>query len=182
MSSFSKLTFVTIILILINNSHIYAKTSLTKSGDILQLAIPLVSFGVATYKKDDEGQNQFFKSLIINTLIAHSAKYLFNYTPLGKRPRGGQHSFPSGHTSFAFQGAFFLQQRYGSLYGVPAIGLASLTAYSRVKGKYHHTRDVIAAVTLSYAVNYFFVTKFQPKSFNISIDRKSNNLSFKQSL
>ena len=44
----------------------------------------------------------------------------------------------------AFGGAFFLQKRYGIMYGAPAIALAAFTGYTRTKGDYHHWRDVIA--------------------------------------
>ncbi len=140
-----------------------ARSNLTTAGDILQIAIPVVAFGTTFYKDDVEGEKEFVKSFLVNTAITHSLKFALKDTEWGKRPNGKHHSFPSGHASSAFQGGFFLQKRYGSDYGAPAIALASLTGYSRVQGNYHHWRDVIGGAAIAFGVNYFLVEEYQDK-------------------
>jgi len=134
------------------------KDGLVKAGDILQFALPAAALGMTMAKGDDEGRTQFFKSFLITTGATHAIKLGAGNTSLCRRPNGGRDSFPSGHTSSAFQGAFFLQHRYGSQYGLPALGLATLTGISRVHGKYHHKRDVVAGAALAGIVSYFTVS------------------------
>ena len=157
-----------VILMISQVSH--AKSTLTKAGDILQIAIPAVAFGTATYKKDAEGQKQFAKSFVVTLGVMYAAKYAVKNTKWGERPNGGNYSFPSGHTASAFGGAFFLQKRYGIMYGAPAIALAGLTGYSRVKGKYHHWRDVIGGTVIAAGANYFLVDRYDSDHLKITAD------------
>ena len=58
------------------------------------------------------------------------------------RPDGGEYSFPSGHTSVTFATATVLQRNFGWKAGIPAYGLASYVAASRVHVKRHFLSDV----------------------------------------
>jgi len=141
-------------------SNVSAKDAIYTCGDVLQIAIPAYAFGVTLIKDDHEGSKQFAYSCISTAVVVNGLKYATDDTPLGRRPNGGRHSFPSGHTSSAFQGAFFLQKRYGWKYGVPAMALAGFTAYTRLHGKYHHGRDVAAGIGIAFLLNWIFVEKF----------------------
>ena len=138
-----------------------AKSSLTTAGDVTQVLVPLTAIGIATYKGDTEGQKEFLKSFAVNTAMIFALKYSLRNTEWGTRPNGGKHSFPSGHAAAAFQGAFFLQNRYGIEYGAPAMAVAGFTGYTRVKGKYHHWRDVIGGTALAFGVNHFLVSRYE---------------------
>ena len=72
------------------------------------------------------------------------------------RPNGGNHSFPSGHTTSAFLGVYPLYKKYGLKIGIPALLIATSVAHSRVDGDYHYTRDVIAGALISLSSDYFF--------------------------
>ena len=165
-----KSALILLILLIIRAEHVEAKSNLTNAGDILQIAIPAAAFGVATYNQDYEGQKEFAISFATIMGITYIAKYSLKNTSWSKRPNGGSESFPSGHTASAFGGAFFLQQRYGIIYGAPAIALAALTGYSRVKGDYHHSRDVIGSTIIAASVNYFLVNKYNNEQIDISAD------------
>jgi len=78
-----------------------------------------------------------------------------------KRPNGGGKSFPSGHTSSAFQGASFVHQRYGLKYALPAYLGAAYVGYSRVKSDNHHVEDVIAGAALGIVTNLYFTRRHQ---------------------
>jgi membrane-associated phospholipid phosphatase len=160
-----------IALLILQTSNALAKSNLTAAGDITQIALPLSAFGMATYRGDEEGQKEFAKSFVVNLGLTYALKYGLRNTDLDKRPNGGKHSFPSGHSAAAFQGAFFIQKRYGSEYGVPAIALAGFTGYTRVRGDYHHWRDVVGGAALAYGVNHFLVTKYEDQSVSASIDK-----------
>lgn len=58
------------------------------------------------------------------------------------RPDGTQYSFPSGHSSVTFASATVLQRHFGWKVGVPAYGLATYVAASRINEKRHFLSDV----------------------------------------
>lgn len=170
---------IILILLLLQSFNSAAKSNLTTAGDITQIAIPLTGFSMALYKDDEQGKKQFIKSFIVNLGLVYSLKYAVNNTQWGERPNGGDHSFPSGHSASAFQGAFFIQKRYGHEYGVPAIALAGFTGYTRVRGDYHHWRDVIGGAAIAFGVNYFFVTNYKEQPLVATINKNEYMLSSK---
>jgi membrane-associated phospholipid phosphatase len=58
------------------------------------------------------------------------------------RPDGTQFSFPSGHSSVTFATATVLQRDLGWKAGIPAYGLATYVAASRIQDKRHFLSDV----------------------------------------
>jgi membrane-associated phospholipid phosphatase len=146
------------------------RSNLIVAGDITQIAVPVAAFGVALYKGDKEGQKEFAKSFIVNTAMVYALKFAFKNSDWGRRPNGGKYSFPSGHTAAAFSGAFFLQTRYGTEYGAPAMAAAAFTGYTRVKGKYHHWRDVVGGAAIAFGANYFFVNKYNNDAVKVAAD------------
>ncbi len=130
------------------NAH--AGSALTTYGDIAQIGIPLTAGAISLYKGDKEGFVQLAEGALYTVIATQGLKYAVN----AERPNGGDHSFPSGHTAAATQGAAYLQFRYGAAYGVPAYAAAALVGYSRVEGEYHHWRDVIAGMALATGIQY----------------------------
>jgi membrane-associated phospholipid phosphatase len=65
-----------------------------------------------------------------------------------ERPDGTQYSFPSGHSSVTFATATVLQRNFGWKVGVPAYGLATYVAASRVQGERHFLSDVAFGAAL----------------------------------
>ncbi len=123
-------------------------------GDIFQGLIPLYALGLTLIKKDKEGSVMFAKSYAYTMGTTYAIKYTVN----AKRPNGGRQSFPSGHTSSAFAGAWFLQARYGWKQGLPALILAGLVGWSRVYAKAHWDIDVYGSILLSMGIT-FSITK-----------------------
>lgn len=79
----------------------------------------------------------------------------------GERPdHSNDNSFPSGHTSTAFQGASFIHLRYGFLKGLPAYGVATFVGYSRVHADKHYVSDVVAGAALGTLSTYLFTGRF----------------------
>jgi membrane-associated phospholipid phosphatase len=64
------------------------------------------------------------------------------------RPDGTQYSFPSGHSSVTFAAATVLQRDLGWKVGVPAYGLATYVAASRIQDKRHFLSDVTFGAAL----------------------------------
>ncbi|HZU53375.1 MAG TPA: phosphatase PAP2 family protein [Holophagaceae bacterium] len=69
--------------------------------------------------------------------------------------------FPSGHTAAAFSGALFIQDREGWAWGGPALGIAALTAYGRVRNGEHGWDDVMGGFGIAL-VDHFALASSQP--------------------
>lgn len=135
---------------------LYANST-EKAGDIIQVLIPSIAYGTTFYLDDEEGRNQFYKSFGTNLAVTYGLKYAVNR----ERPNGGDHSFPSGHTSAAFQGAAFIHKRYGINYAIPAYLGAAFVGYSRVDADKHYTSDVIAGAVIGTLSSFYFTTEYQ---------------------
>jgi len=146
-----------ILLVFSLNLFALNNNSIAKIGDILQVAIPSIAYGTTLYLKDKKGEIEFYKSFATNEIITYGLKYSVNK----KRPNGGKHSFPSGHTSASFQGATFIYKRYGLKYAIPAYLGATFVGYSRVKVKAHYTIDVVAGAVIGSLSSYYFTTKYK---------------------
>ena len=71
----------------------------------------------------------------------------------------GDDAFPSGHASSAFQGAAFIQRRYGIKQAWPAYVLATYTGWTRVDADKHDTTDVLAGAALGIASSFVFAKR-----------------------
>lgn len=69
-----------------------------------------------------------------------------------RRPGGGPHSFPSGHTAIAFCAAPILTKHLGWRGGALAYGVAASTAFGRLEDRRHYGSDVIFGAALGLAV------------------------------
>jgi len=133
-----------------------------KNGDILQILIPSIAYGATFYVDDTDGRSQFYKSFASTVGITQLLKYTIDK----KRPNGADKSFPSGHTSAAFQGAAFIHKRYGLKYAIPAYLGATYVGYSRVESDNHYVEDVIAGAIIGITSSFYFSTPY--KGFYIS--------------
>ncbi len=152
-SAFAKILVSTTLLLTVGN----AAADHEKAGDILQVLIPAISYGATFYLDDAQGRSQFHKSFVTTAGVTQVLKHLVKK----KRPNGGGKSFPSGHTSSAFQGASFVHQRYGLKYALPAYLGAAYVGYSRVESDNHHVEDVIAGAALGIVTNLYFTRRHQ---------------------
>ncbi len=126
-----------------------------RSGDIIQAALPIAGLATSYYLDDKIGKKQFWKSYFSTVALT----YLLKITIDRERPSGGGWSFPSGHTSSAFSGAMFINNRYGVKYGIPSLLLASFVGYSRVYAEKHYWGDVLAGASIGIASNMIFTKK-----------------------
>lgn len=152
-------------------------STVERSGDIIQAAIPLAGLGVSHCLGDKIGKKQFWKSYLSTAALT----YLLKITIDRERPSGGGWSFPSGHTSSAFSGAMFINNRYGIKYGIPSLLLASFVGYSRVYADKHYWSDVIAGASIGIASNMIFTKKGDLNSkrlMSISYIPSANQIAF----
>jgi len=116
--------------------------------DYIQYAPVVAVYGLNAF--GIKGKNNFgnrtalaLKSFLLNDLIVSGLKRWTDET----RPNGTPHSFPSGHTSFAFAMAQFMHHEYGDLsvwYSIGAYSCATAVGVMRVAKNAHWISDVVA--------------------------------------
>jgi len=153
----SKRTVFVLLLLSTASCPLYAKDQIEANGDILQIIIPSVAYGTTFYLDDEPGRTEFYKSFFTNLAITHGLKSVIDE----KRPNGSSKSFPSGHTSAAFQGAAFIHKRYGLQYSIPAYIAATYVGYSRVESKNHFSHDVLAGAVIGTFSSFYFTTNYK---------------------
>ncbi|TLU88073.1 MAG: phosphatase PAP2 family protein [Chlorobium sp.] len=150
------LFFMTLFFCLVLIDAAQAKDGIETAGEILHLALPASAAGLTLVFKDREGFVQLSEAGTLTLGVTYGMKYAIDV----RRPNGGDHSFPSAHTSTSFATAEFIRGRYGWSYGIPAYVVASFVGYSRVKSKQHHTCDVIAGAVIGMGSGYLFTTPY----------------------
>src|SRR5205085_9776549 len=133
------------------------------AGDVLQYVLPATAAGLTLGYKDGKGALQLGESAAVTLGATYTLKYAVDET----RPNGGDHSFPSGHTSISFCSAEFMRKRYGWEYGVPAYALASFVGYTRVESKQHHPLDVVAGAAIGILSSYIFTRPYHGLSVQL---------------
>lgn len=128
-----------------------------RAGEVIAIAIPAIAYGSTYYKDDKVGRQQFYYAFGTTAATTLALKSVVDK----KRPDGSDNdSFPSGHTSVAFQGASFLHKRYGFEYSIPAYIGAGFVAYSRIKSDQHDAGDVFAGAALGIASSLYLTKSF----------------------
>ena len=97
--------------------NVRAEDSIKTAGKVLTMALPAAAAGLTLGLRDGEGAWQLGKSSALALAVSYGLKYTINET----RPDGGQHSFPSNHTSISFASAEFIRNRYGWKFGSTGI-------------------------------------------------------------
>ena len=122
-------------------------------GDTLRWAIPVSALGLTALKRDAEGAVQLIKT----SVLTGAGTGFFKYVGEKTRPDANtsRESFVSGHVSGATMGAAFMYTRYGKAWGIPAYGLAMLTAYSRVCASKHFDDDVLGGALVAMFSNWY---------------------------
>lgn len=155
----------------------------TRSGNLLQIGIPLTALGLTFVFGSDDAHDarSLFEAdsardsdalglnwpgprlghtprvdLAIALARTEVVTYALKYTIDARRPNGGSHGFPSGHSSAAFMGAEFIREHDGPYWGVPAYAAATWVGYTRVESHNHYWRDVIAGAAIGIAANHDF--------------------------
>jgi membrane-associated phospholipid phosphatase len=127
-------------------------------GSIMRTLIPAVAYGTTFYMHDHDGRIQFYKSFFTNLGTTYALKALISK----ERPNGkDDDSFPSGHTSVAFQGAAFIHKRYGLKWAAAAYAGAAYVGWRRVDTDNHYTVDVVAGAAIGIASSLIFTKPYK---------------------
>jgi membrane-associated phospholipid phosphatase len=136
----------------------WASDGVENAGSVIRTLIPAIAYGTTFYLHDKDGRSQFYKSFFSNLAVTYALKAAVDKT----RPDGSDNeSFPSGHSSVAFQGAAFIGKRYGLKYGIPAYLGATFVAWSRVESDNHYTVDVVAGAAIGILSSLVFTKPYK---------------------
>ena len=86
--------------------------------------------------------------LVSAQIVTQTATSVIKMAADRTRPDGTEFSFPSGHAATSFATATVLQRHLGWKVGVPAYGLATYVAASRIQVKRHYLSDVAFGAAL----------------------------------
>jgi hypothetical protein len=121
-------------------------------GELLGGARMQASAAIATYAVGRITSNETVARIgadLIRAQIVTQTLTAVVKTSVGRtRPDGTQYSFPSGHSAVTFASATVLQRHLGWKAGIPAYGLASYVAASRIQAKRHFLSDVTLGAAL----------------------------------
>ena len=137
---------------------------------VLQVALPLLL-------RDKAGMVQLVKVAIATTLATQGLKHALNNvhvmgTRLGERPNpypgrpvrdfaDSNFNMPSGHSSMASCGAYFVSRRYGWKWALIAFSVLLLTMFSRFSLDKHTLSAVISGALLGILMTAIFTTPYR---------------------
>jgi membrane-associated phospholipid phosphatase len=113
----------------------------TIGGARLQLGGALVTYAAGRLARSPKVTRvgaDLLQAQIMSQALTTAVKMAVGRT----RPDGTQYSFPSGHASVTFASATVLQRDLGWKFGLPAYGVATYVAASRIQEKRHYLSDV----------------------------------------
>lgn len=168
-NNMKQLKFITYLLlfsIISSSSFAQSRKAIETSTDVLVMLPAVTGFVTTLVKKDYEGTKQIVLSGATNLATSLLLKAIIDKD----RPDfSNNNSFPSAHTSIAFQGASFIQRRYGWKYGIPAYIVSSYVGWGRTYAKKHDGWDVLAGAAIGTISSYIFTTPFARKNnFTVS--------------
>jgi membrane-associated phospholipid phosphatase len=145
-------------------------SSITRSGDVLQIVLPALAYGGTWYFDDLDGAKQYTKGLALTLAGTEVLK-----PAVGEwRPdHSNQKSFPSGHAASAFSASAFVRQRYGMAYAAPLYALATYTGYTRVQAKKHYWHDVGGSLALAELSQSLFTDPHKSTSVSMNFSHAS---------
>jgi membrane-associated phospholipid phosphatase len=130
----------------------------------LQIGLPLVL-------RDKAGMIELVKVGIATTLATHALKRAVNNvyimdTRLGQRPYSpdSKWNMPSGHSSMASSGAYFVSRRYGWKLAFIVLPVLLLTMFARVSLDKHTVSAVISGALLGILVTAIFTTPYRKRT------------------
>ena len=160
------------ILFVFSHSSFSQNSTIKTSGDILVFTLPVVAGGTTLILGDKKGAWQFTKGFLVNGAVSFGLKSIIEK----QRPNmENNNSFPSVHTSIAFQSASFIQRRYGWKYGIPAYILSGYTGYTRIEADKHDIFDVMAGAVIGVGSTYLFTTPYQKEHMELTYSNKDGS-------
>lgn len=122
-------------------------------GDRLQIALPLLAWGCEATRGAAAEYLLRFAGMFV---VAHGSKRLLGEAEVNRRPSGGDHGFPSAHTSSAAIGASALVHdciRGNAPAQAVVVIAAAFVGASRIESKAHDIWQVLAGGLLGWGAD-----------------------------
>ena len=117
-------------------------------SSLVQVGGAFATYGVGSLIRKP-GVAALGRDLVRVQLLTQGVTQLLKYSVRRTRPDGSSRSsYPSGHASGTFASATVLQRHYGWKVGIPAFGVASYVAASRLAENKHYLSDVILGAAI----------------------------------
>ncbi len=153
-------------------SQLCAQDSVENSGDFFAAALPAAALASTLVWKDDQRATlQFAKTMVTSFGVTHLLKRAINK----QRPNGGDHAWPSGHTSSAFTGAAVLQIRHGWRVGIPAYLVAGYVGWTRVNADAHDYWDGLGGMIVGIGSAYLFTKPYDQSRVALSFGKQDED-------
>lgn len=120
-------------------------------GDGLFLGAAVLGLTATSELSHHQGLSDFSSDLSRSLLLSSSTTWALKLSVGRRRPSGGPHSFPSGHTSAAFCVAPIVAKHFGWKAAVPAYLLAGFTGIARMEDRRHFLSDVFFGAAIGLA-------------------------------
>ncbi len=141
---------------------------------------PVLQVGLPLLLRDKVGMIELVKVAIATTLATQVMKHALNNvsvmgTRLGERPTStpdkpptdfadSNFNMPSGHSSMASCGAYFVSRRYGWKWALIVFPILLLTMFARVSLDKHTLSAVISGALLGILVSAIFTTPYRKRA------------------
>jgi PAP2 superfamily len=121
-------------------------------GGLVQFGFAFATFATGKISKDP-GIESLGRDLVRAQIVTGGLTQALKFATQRTRPDGSSAtSFPSGHSSGTFATATVLQRHFGWKVGIPAYGLATYVAASRLSENRHYLSDVVFGATIGILV------------------------------
>ncbi|MCP5074883.1 MAG: phosphatase PAP2 family protein [Rhodobacteraceae bacterium] len=151
---------ILVILGIIALVFLFSLRSVEKTGDRLQIALPLLGLGCAVM--DGKAMQYTGRFLLMETILK-SSKYGLGDAAINQRPKGGDKGFPSGHTTAAVFGATALVNgclKESKAAQALVILTAGFVGGSRIEAGAHTLWQVIAGALLGWLTQFLVLRGF----------------------
>ncbi len=108
--------------------------------------------------------SDLIRAQVLNGSISRGIKIVVDR----ERPKGGGHSFPSGHTSSSFASAGVLHQHFGWRVGAPAYAAATFVGWTRIRDRAHWLSDTLSGAALGLASARAVTGGHESKSWSVT--------------
>lgn len=162
----------------------------SKAGDIAGQMVPNVIYFASMYGAYYFLDEEIYKSrsfhMLKSTLYAAVVSTVLKKIVQEPRPNNptDKASFPSGHSTTAFAFAAVVGTEHEWYWAVPAYGLATFVAYSRINDNVHRLHDVVggAVIGITYGLSLHYLYNQQKEDQHMAFLPYGNGLSFQYNL
>ncbi|HUR21566.1 MAG TPA: phosphatase PAP2 family protein [Vicinamibacterales bacterium] len=108
--------------------------------------------------------SDLIRTQVMNAVLSRGLKIVIDRP----RPKGGGHSFPSGHTSASFATASVLHEHFGWKAAGPAYVAALFVGYTRIRDRAHWLSDSLFGAALGVASAHAVTRGHQSQTWSVT--------------